>query len=53
MVVSLAPKAGEVVVEVEGLKFKGGAPDPEMLRKIAQTHKVSKVISRSTLVKKT
>ena len=52
MLVSLAPRAGEFVVEIEGLRFKGGAPDAAALEKLAQSHRVSKVTTRSTLAKR-
>jgi hypothetical protein len=48
----LTPKAGYFVAEVEGLKFKGGAPTHEELAEIARTHKVSLPGPRCTLTKK-
>jgi hypothetical protein len=53
MEMSLAPLPGATVVEIDGLKLKAGAPDPKVLRKIAQTHKVSKAAAHSTLAKRT
>jgi hypothetical protein len=50
----LAPRPGEFVTEVEGLKDKLGAgePDVEALREIAKRHKVSTAVPRSKLAKK-
>jgi hypothetical protein len=50
----LAPKAGELVTEVEGLKVKTGAggPDVDALREVARSHKISTAVPRSKITKK-
>jgi hypothetical protein len=48
----LAPKPGHLVAEVEGVKLKAGALDPEALRELATTHKVAEPAARCTLTKK-
>lgn len=48
----LVPKPGVFVAEIEGLKLKSGKADPEALREIVGTHKVSTPLPHCTLVKK-
>ena len=49
---SLNPKPGTFVTEIEEIKLKSNKPDIEELREIIRTYRISSPLHRSALTKK-
>jgi hypothetical protein len=49
---TMTPRPGHFVAEVEGVKFKSDPPSPEEVRALAASHRIATPLPRVTLVRK-
>jgi hypothetical protein len=49
---TLTPRPGELVAEIEGQKLDSEPPSQEMLRDLARNHKITVPLPRTTLTRK-